>query len=182
MRRVSVVLCCIAACQLLAQQDSGTILGSVRDAQDAVVTSAEVSIRNIDTGVVKNTPVTSTGGYSVPFLVPGNYSVTAAASGFKKTVRTGIRLRVADQLVIDMRLEIGAVSESVTVEATAPLVDSANITLATVKQMMDALHVGPILLGTDRPAHILTPSVTSRGIVNMTALAVVEAAQRAQVS
>ena len=46
--------------------------------------------------------------------------------------------------------------------------------------MMDALHVGPILLGTDMPAHILTPSVTSRGIVNMTALAVVEAAHKAQ--
>ena len=61
-----------------------------------------------------------------------------------------------------------------------PNLDSANITLSTVKQMMDALHVGPILLGTDRPAHILTPSVTSRGIVNMTALAVVEAAHRAQ--
>ncbi len=61
-----------------------------------------------------------------------------------------------------------------------PNLDSANIALTTVKQMTDALHVGPILLGTDRPAHILTPSVTSRGIVNMTALAVVEADQRAQ--
>nr|MBA3446476.1 hypothetical protein [Pseudaminobacter sp.] len=61
-----------------------------------------------------------------------------------------------------------------------PNLDSANITLTTVKQMMDALHVGPILLGTDKPAHILTPSVTSRGIVNMTALAVVEASQKAQ--
>ena len=56
-----------------------------------------------------------------------------------------------------------------------PNLDAANIALTTVKQMMDALHVGPILLGTDKPAHILTPSVTSRGIVNMTALAVVEA-------
>ncbi|MGI6853440.1 NADP-dependent malic enzyme [Mesorhizobium sp. 1B3] len=61
-----------------------------------------------------------------------------------------------------------------------PNLDSANITLTTVKSMMDALHVGPILLGTDKPAHILTPSVTSRGIVNMTALAVVEASQKAQ--
>ncbi len=60
-----------------------------------------------------------------------------------------------------------------------PNLDSANIALTTVKQMTDALHVGPILLGTDRPAHILTPSVTSRGVVNMTALAVVEATQRA---
>jgi malate dehydrogenase (oxaloacetate-decarboxylating)(NADP+) len=61
-----------------------------------------------------------------------------------------------------------------------PNLDSANIAMATVKQMMDALHVGPILLGAAMPAHILTPSVTSRGVVNMTAIAVVEAAQKAQ--
>jgi malate dehydrogenase (oxaloacetate-decarboxylating)(NADP+) len=61
-----------------------------------------------------------------------------------------------------------------------PNLDSANITLTALKQMMDALHVGPILLGTDKPAHILTPSVTSRGVVNMTALAVAEAAHKAQ--
>jgi malate dehydrogenase (oxaloacetate-decarboxylating)(NADP+) len=61
-----------------------------------------------------------------------------------------------------------------------PNLDSANITLTAVRTMMDALHVGPILLGTDMPAHILTPSVTSRGVVNMTALAVVEAAHKAQ--
>ena len=97
---------------LLGQQDSGTILGTIRDAQDAVVTSAEVTIQNVDTGVFKKTRVTSTGQYSVPFLVPGNYSVAAVASGFKKTIRTGIRLRVADQLVIDLKLEVGAVSES----------------------------------------------------------------------
>ncbi len=60
-----------------------------------------------------------------------------------------------------------------------PNLDSANIALTTVKTMTDALHVGPILLGTDKPAHILTPSVTSRGVVNMTALAVVEASSRA---
>ena len=62
-----------------------------------------------------------------------------------------------------------------------PNLDAANITLTTVKQMMDALHVGPILLGADKPAHILTPSVTSRGVVNMTALAVAENAHRSQV-
>jgi malate dehydrogenase (oxaloacetate-decarboxylating)(NADP+) len=61
-----------------------------------------------------------------------------------------------------------------------PDLDAANITLTTVKAMTDALHVGPILLGTAKPAHILTPSVTSRGIVNMTALSVVEASQNAQ--
>jgi len=56
-----------------------------------------------------------------------------------------------------------------------PNLDAANITMNVVKVMTDALHVGPILLGAAKPAHILTPSVTSRGIVNMTALAAVEA-------
>ncbi|MCT8991056.1 NADP-dependent malic enzyme [Chelativorans sp. SCAU2101] len=58
-----------------------------------------------------------------------------------------------------------------------PNLDAANITLTTVKAMTDALHVGPILLGAARPAHILSPSVTSRGVVNMTAFAAVEALQ-----
>jgi len=56
-----------------------------------------------------------------------------------------------------------------------PNLDAANITLNVAKSTLDALHVGPILLGVARPAHILTPSVTSRGVVNMTALAAVEA-------
>ncbi|EJF88814.1 NADP-dependent malic enzyme [Bartonella tamiae] len=56
-----------------------------------------------------------------------------------------------------------------------PNLDAANITLNVTKNLTDSLHVGPILLGSARPAHILTPSVTSRGVVNMTALAVLEA-------
>ncbi|MEM7461091.1 MAG: NADP-dependent malic enzyme [Pseudomonadota bacterium] len=61
-----------------------------------------------------------------------------------------------------------------------PDLDSANITLNVVKQMTDALHVGPILLGTSKPVHVLTPSVTSRGVFNMSALAAVEAMQKAE--
>ncbi len=56
-----------------------------------------------------------------------------------------------------------------------PNLDAANIALTLVKVMTDALHVGPILLGAAQPAHVLTPSVTSRGVVNMSALAAVEA-------
>ncbi|WP_455475478.1 NADP-dependent malic enzyme [Bartonella sp. B17] len=56
-----------------------------------------------------------------------------------------------------------------------PTLDAANIALNLVKDLTNALHVGPILIGAKRPAHILTPSVTSRGVVNMTALAVLAA-------
>ncbi|MGQ7794336.1 NADP-dependent malic enzyme [Faunimonas sp. B44] len=60
-----------------------------------------------------------------------------------------------------------------------PSLDAANIALNLLKVMTDALHVGPILLGSAMPAHILTPSVTSRGVLNMTALAAAEAQQSA---
>ncbi|SOC09753.1 NADP-dependent malic enzyme [Stappia indica] len=59
-----------------------------------------------------------------------------------------------------------------------PSLDAANIALNLVKVMTDSLHVGPILLGTAKPVHILTPSVTSRGVVNMSAFAAVEAQTR----
>lgn len=60
-----------------------------------------------------------------------------------------------------------------------PNLDAANIALNLVKVMTESLHVGPILLGTAQPAHILTPSVTSRGVVNMSAFASVEAPDQA---
>ncbi len=60
-----------------------------------------------------------------------------------------------------------------------PNLDAANIAFNLVKAAADGLPVGPLLLGMSKPAHVLVPSVTARGIVNMTALAVVEAAQSA---
>jgi len=56
-----------------------------------------------------------------------------------------------------------------------PNLDAANLSMTLIKELNDALSVGPILMGTAKPAHILSPSVTSRGIVNMTAVAVSEA-------
>ena len=61
-----------------------------------------------------------------------------------------------------------------------PSLDSANIAFNLLKNAVDGLHVGPMLLGTARPAHVLTSSVTARGILNMTALAVVEARRLAE--
>ena len=144
---------------LFAQQDSGTILGTVFDPQDSAVSGATVVIANVDTGVAKTTTTTSTGSYSVPFLVPGNYSVTATAPGFKKTVRTAIRLRVGDQLVIDVKLEVGAVSEAVTVSATAPLVDSATVTLG---QVVESRRIVDLPLNGRDPTSLasLAPGVT----------------------
>ncbi|NDV85217.1 NADP-dependent malic enzyme [Aurantimonas aggregata] len=61
-----------------------------------------------------------------------------------------------------------------------PNLDAANITLSVVKTMTEALHIGPILLGAASPAHVMTPSITSRGIVNMAAIATAQAVQQAE--
>ena len=60
-----------------------------------------------------------------------------------------------------------------------PNLDTANVAYQMIKALADALPVGPILIGPSRPAHILTPSVTARGVLNMTAIAAVEAQERA---
>jgi hypothetical protein len=159
MRKIKVMMCCFIGLPLLAQQDSGTILGTVRDAQDAVVTSAMVTVTNVDTGVAKSAPVTQAGQYTVPFLTPGVYSVSVEASGFKKTTKTGLRLRVADQLVIDMKLEVGAIAEQVTVEATSPLLESASVTLG---QVIETRRIVDLPLNGRDPTSLasLAPGVT----------------------
>ncbi|MBI4905452.1 MAG: carboxypeptidase regulatory-like domain-containing protein [Acidobacteria bacterium] len=130
----------LVAAAAWGQSNSGTILGTVRDAQDAILPTARVTVANVATGVAKTVPVNAAGGYSVPYLVPGEYTVSAEAAGFKRTTREGLQLRVSDQLVIDLTLDVGALSESVTVKATSPVLESASVTLGQVvdtKQILD---------------------------------------------
>ncbi|HTM47728.1 MAG TPA: carboxypeptidase-like regulatory domain-containing protein [Bryobacteraceae bacterium] len=148
---------------LLAQTNSGTILGTVRDSQDAAITSATVTVTNVNTGVSATASVTQAGQYTVPYLIPGEYSVSAEAAGFKKTTRVGLQLRVSDQLVIDIRLDVGAVTESVTVRSTSPLLESASVTLGQVVDTRQILDLP--LNGRDAMALAsLSPGVTPQDV------------------
>ena len=146
---------------LFAQTNSGTIIGSVRDAHDAVVTTANITVTNIATGVAKTLPVNSAGEFAVPYLVPGQYTVSAESAGFKRTTREGITLRVSDQLVINLRLEVGAIAETVTVNATTPNLETASVTLGQVIDTRQILDLP--LNGRDAMALAsLTPGVRQR--------------------
>jgi len=129
--RVVVVLC-ITLSPLLAQSSSGTIQGTVRDAQDAAIPRASIVVTNLSTNLARSFTTSELGSFVVPFLAPGEYSVTAEATGFKKTTRSGIRLRVADSLTVDLRLDVGQVTDEIRVEAAAPLVDTSSTTLGQV--------------------------------------------------
>jgi malate dehydrogenase (oxaloacetate-decarboxylating)(NADP+) len=120
-----------------------------------------------------------------------NFGSRNSESASKMREALGLVRKRAPDLEVDGEMQAGsALSETLrkrampnsalTGEANLlvfPNLDAANISLGITRTMMDALHVGPILLGTALPAHILSPSVTSRGIVNLAALAVVEASQ-----
>ena len=127
-------------------------------------------------------------------LSHSNFGSRDSPSALKMRRAAGIVHRLAPDLVADGEMHAdSALNEELrkrvyphsALEGEAnllvfPDLDSANITMNAVKVTTDALHVGPILLGTAKPAHILTPSVTSRGVINMTALAVVQADSRAK--
>ena len=114
----------IAFGSLFAQEFRGTIGGTVTDSTGAVVPEVTIVITNINTTVAVTTVTASNGTYTVPFLIPGPYKVTAEAEGFKTSVRDGIDVQVQDRLRIDLALEVGAVTEYVEVTAEAPLLEA----------------------------------------------------------
>ena len=108
----------------LAQESRGSITGVVIDPQSAVIPGATVVITNTETNVSNRTQTNPVGYFEVNLLNPGMYSVTVEATGFKKTVRSGLELLVAGRLDIRMQLEIGQATQTVEVTAEAPLLDT----------------------------------------------------------
>jgi hypothetical protein len=102
----------------------GTISGTVRDPQGAAVPSAEVTIEEETTGQTRVVRTDEDGEYSAPSLPVGRYSLSVGPQGFKRTVAPGIELHVNDRLVVDITLEVGLVSETVTVTGAATLVET----------------------------------------------------------
>jgi hypothetical protein len=130
----------LSAFSLFAQQDRGTFVGTVTDASGAVVPNAKVAITNVDTNVTVNTVTNDAGNFRTPNLQSGTYRVKVEVAGFKTAVREGVRLAVQDVARVDVTLEVGQTSESVTVTGEAPLLttDTPEVgTLMTNKTVVD---------------------------------------------
>src|ERR1700680_4989558 len=118
-RFVIVQMALLLAAALNAQEINANISGTVTDPTGSVVPSAHVVAANTGTGVVRNTVTTSAGVFFLNNLPVGNYTLAVEAAGFKKHTASGIRLDVNDRLNFDIKLEVGALSESVEVTAAA---------------------------------------------------------------
>jgi len=123
------------ALTLTAQTTSTSIVGTVTDPSGAAVAGAKVTARNVRTGVLTETVTTTTGDYAIPLLDVGEYSVTVEVEGFKPETRSGIRLQVNEKVRVDFELQVGAVTERITVTSEAPALRTDEVTVGgTVEQ------------------------------------------------
>src|SRR5688572_8605484 len=90
-----------------AQEFRGSISGSVTDPNGAVVPGATVTVKNVETSIANSITTNDSGAFTVPFLLPGKYTVTVANTGFKTSVLENVTVGVDDRLSLDFKLEIG---------------------------------------------------------------------------
>src|SRR4030095_3863204 len=112
---VALIAMTLAPLSLAAQEPTGGIEGTVTDPQGAVVPNATISIRNTGTNATRTVNGGDDGHYKAASLPPGVYEVKATAQGFKSQLATGVNVEVGRTTPLDMKLEIGGSSETVTV-------------------------------------------------------------------
>jgi len=132
MRLIVIASVCVLLCfgMAFAQSDRGTITGRVVDPAGAMIPNVPIEAKNLDTGAVYQAASSATGNFTIAQLPVGNYQLSASVTGFKQYIRTGITVMVAQTLRIDIPLEVGNITETVTVSADAPLLKTESGELA----------------------------------------------------
>src|SRR6185437_12959528 len=124
-----------------AQSELATIFGRVTDSSGAVITGAEVEVRNVDTGISVTSATNADGLYTVPSLHPGHYVISVHKAGFRSVSATGLELNVQDNVARNFSLQVGSASESVTVSAQSDKINTTDASVSTVvdRQFADNL-------------------------------------------
>ncbi|MCI0364320.1 MAG: TonB-dependent receptor, partial [Phycisphaerales bacterium] len=143
----------------IAQEITGSINGVVRDNSGSVLPGASLIATNVDTGQEARAAANEEGAYTLPLLRPGKYRVTVEKQGFQRLIRENVTVNTSERLRLDMVMEVGAVTESVTVTAQAPLLQSEQATLGHV---VEGRTITSIPLATRNFTQILG---TSAGVV-----------------
>jgi hypothetical protein len=131
MRVVLAVLVTLVIAGAAHAQSTATLQGAVTDTQNAIMPGVSIAIRNQATGVERTTTTDAAGQYVAASLQPGKYTVTAHIQGFQDQTRD-VELGVAQTVVLNLRLGIGALAENVTVTGASPLIDTATVSVGQV--------------------------------------------------
>lgn len=149
------VLCALATVQLCAQA-TGRIDGTIVDSQQAAVPAAQVSCRNVGTGLGYETASNDEGIFRFPELPIGTYEIVVSKAGFQKLLRGGVELLTGHTLDLKLGLKVGQVSESVEVTSQVPLVQTAT---SEVQTTIDSRAMSELPLNGRNPLNLvlLTP-------------------------
>src|SRR5262245_22189636 len=147
-----VVIAIVFATAAFAQSDRGTLTGTITDPTSAVIPGASVVAVNNENGTKYETISTETGNYTLLQVPPGAYQLSVELPGFRKYVRQGINVLVAQILRLDVALEVGAATDEVTVNADAPLLrtESSDVSHNVTSSRLDdlpILGIGGVLSG-----------------------------------
>ncbi len=121
-----------AASVALAQVDTGSLVGTVKDASGAVLPNVSVTATNMDTGIPAAVKTDLNGNYVITPLHIGRYSIAVEATGFRKEIRKDIVLDVQQSIKLDFTLQVGSVSETMEVSGAAPLLETESASLGDV--------------------------------------------------
>jgi hypothetical protein len=116
----------MASLTLHAQITTTTMIGTVADKTGAVIANVRVTATNTGTNLRRSVTTNQEGEYRIEFLPVGEYAVTVEASGFKRFIRNGVTLEVAQTARVDVSLDVGSTGETIQVLAAAPLVNTSN--------------------------------------------------------
>lgn len=131
MKKIAIALLMLIFLTTLAraQETRSTITGTVTDPAGAIVPNATVQVTNTDTGATTEVKSNAVGVYNAPFLNQGTYQIKVTVNGFKTFLHTGLLLQSERTVLENIKLEVGQVDQSITVTASAPLIDSATASL-----------------------------------------------------
>jgi hypothetical protein len=144
---LAILAVCLVAAPLGAQSTTGSFQGAVLDESQSAVPGATVTVRNVDTNARRSVQTDSTGRWRMHNLPVGNYEVTIELPGFSTVVRSGLTLALNQDAVVDANLKAATVTETITVTADAPLLNTTN---AEVGVRFDTKRIAELPVGSQR--------------------------------
>jgi hypothetical protein len=163
------LVCLLLTGASLAQEVRSMLFGRVLDPQGASVIAATVVVRNAETGLTLTMRTNDQGYYEANLLMPGTYELTAEMEGFKKLIRRGVTLPVSSRIEVNLPLEVGGVTETISVTAEAPLLETNAVSTGRVLDNKTVMEL-PVMGNSAMLLVKLAPGVQYGGVNNYLAL------------
>src|SRR3954447_5896292 len=165
MRRVcflAVVLFATIIATASAQDFRGGITGRITDSSGGRLPGVTVTATNVATKIASSTTTNGEGDYTILYLTPGVYSLTAELSGFKKVVQENVQVRISDRVGIDLNMDVGRIQETISVTAEPPILQT---TSGSTGQVIDEKRISMMPLSDGNPFALarLAPGIAYNG-------------------